>query len=194
MMVAINRACPRRGTNEVTVQTHPLPDSYWVIPGRLLAGEYPGSKIESEVLPKLRKLLAAGVTFFVDLTEAGVMVPYARILAEEAASLGAQAVHTRMGIRDMGIPTPAFMTSILSTIDDALEAGHVVYVHCWGGIGRTGTVVGCYLVQHGMTGRQAIEEIERLRQGTPDGDEPSPQTDEQLEMILSWPVGQRQQA
>ena len=34
-----------------------------------------------------------------------------------------------------------------------------VYVHCWGGIGRTGTTVGCWFVRHGRTGDQALAEI-----------------------------------
>src|SRR3712207_6971239 len=46
--------------------------------------------------------------------------------------------------------------------------GGLPYVHCWGGIGRTGTVVGCYLVEHGMDGEQAIAAIAEWRAGTPD--------------------------
>ena len=194
MIVATNRPCLKRGASEVVVQAHSIPSSYWVIPGRFLAGEYPGSEIDSEARPKLRRLLAAGVTFFVDLTEDGVMNPYAAALAEEAAAVGSSVTHIRMPLRDMGVPSRSFMDAILHAIDDALAAGRVVYVHCWGGIGRTGTVVGCYLVQHGMTGREALDAIRRLRRGTPDGNQASPQTEEQLEMIMSWPMAQRQQA
>ena len=42
------------------------------------------------------------------------------------------------------------MTRILDDVDAALADGGAVYVHCWGGIGRTGTVVGCWLVRHGL--------------------------------------------
>ena len=44
----------------------------------------------------------------------------------------------------------------LTQRDEGLEP---VYVHCWGGIGRTGTVVGCWLVRHGMTGDEALAEF-----------------------------------
>ena len=49
----------------------PIPDSYWVRPGRLLAGQYAGARLPALALRKLRRLLDAGVTSFVDLTEAG---------------------------------------------------------------------------------------------------------------------------
>ena len=50
------------------------------------------------------------------------------------------------------------MASILDAIDAALDGGKTVYVHCWGGVGRTGTVVGCWLVRHGKTGDEALRQ------------------------------------
>jgi protein-tyrosine phosphatase len=61
-----------------------------------------------------------------------------------------------------------------------------VYVHCFGGIGRTGTVVGCYLVRHGADAETALAEIARRRQGTPDGYRRSPETNEQRQFVLTW--------
>jgi hypothetical protein len=49
----------------------PLPNSYWALPDRLAAGEYPGSLNREQAGTKIRRLLQAGVTFFLDLTEAG---------------------------------------------------------------------------------------------------------------------------
>ena len=49
----------------------PIPDSYWVEPGRLLAGEYPRDRDDATSLIKLRRLLEAGITLFLDLTEEG---------------------------------------------------------------------------------------------------------------------------
>ena len=169
----------------------PIPDSYWVWPGRVLAGEYPGSKSDTAAREKVRRFLDAGVTFFLDLTEEGEddLRPYATLLLEEAAAMGRSVNHQRMPIRDGQTPAAAEMTGILDTIDAAVGDGHTVYVHCWGGIGRTGTVVGCYLVRHGLSGRQALDRIGRLRQGTPDGDRPSPENARQEQMVLRWPVG-----
>jgi protein-tyrosine phosphatase len=164
----------------------PIPEAYWVRPGRLLAGEYPRSVANEASRLKLRHLLAAGVAFFLDLTEAGEhgLKPYVALLRQEAAALGRQVEHRRMSIPDMGVPSPAQMKRILGVIDEQLAAGEVVYVHCFGGIGRTGVVVGCYLVRHGMNGDEALARIAQLRAGTPDG--ASPETAAQRRMVREW--------
>lgn len=74
---------------------------------------------------------------------------------------------------------------------DLTGARQTVYVHCWGGVGRTGLVVGCWLVRHGWRGAEALDEVQRLF-GTmtpekvarhPEG---SPQTPGQRRMIMGW--------
>jgi len=121
----------------------PIPDFYWVVPGRLCAGEYPGARTNPAARDKLRLFLEAGLTFFLDLTEERELRPYAALLREEAEARGMAVEHRRMAIRDLGTPAPAETGRMLDAIDAALAAGHRVYVHCYGGIGRTGTIVGC---------------------------------------------------
>lgn len=166
----------------------PIPDAYWVLPGRFLAGEYPGAPTAESARHKLRRLLGAGITSFLDLTEAGEhgLYPYEALPAEEARALERAVEHHRMPIPDVSTPTREQMTRTLDAIDAALAAGHVIYLHCYGGIGRTGTVVGCYLVRHGMAGEEALAEIARLRQGTPDGWKRSPETPAQCQMVRAW--------
>ena len=50
---------------------NPITNSYWVVPGKLLAGEYPINLDEASSWEKMGRLLAAGVTEFIDLTEEG---------------------------------------------------------------------------------------------------------------------------
>lgn len=170
----------------------PLPQTYWVEPGRLLAGEYPGAPGDDEARQKLRALLRAGVDLFIDLTEPGEsgLRPYAHLLTEEAAALGSEAEHRRLAIADFHVPTVAHMRAVLDAIDSALGAGRTVYLHCWGGVGRTGTVVGCYLVRHGLTGEEALERVAALYRSTPKGqrrpDRPSPETAAQAEFVRDW--------
>ena len=83
----------------------PLPNSYWVVPGRFAAGEYPGAKDPDEAAARLRALLSASIDHFVDLTEPGEgLAPYAEIAAVEAARLGADVVHERHPVVDVSIP------------------------------------------------------------------------------------------
>ncbi len=170
---------------------HPLPhpNTYWVTPGRLLAGEYPGAWSEREARDRLRRYLDVGITYFLDLTdEADGLEPYAPLLHVEAEARGIAVAHKRMTIHDMNTPTITLMTDILNTLDNALADGHTVYVHCWGGIGRTGTVVGCHLARHGRTGEQALKHLAQLWRGVAKSRTypRSPQTDEQVEFVWKW--------
>jgi protein-tyrosine phosphatase len=165
----------------------PIDDSYWLVPGRLLAGEYPGARIKDEARRKLRSFLDAGVDFFLDLTEEDEgLEPYAVILQEEAKAQDRKVVYRRLPIPDMDTPTTERMSEIQQTIAAALESGRTVYVHCWGGIGRTGTVLGCYLVAHEVSVAEALAEIQRRRRGTKDGWKKSPQTPAQVDFMKKW--------
>jgi ADP-ribosyl-[dinitrogen reductase] hydrolase len=160
----------------------PLPNSYWVIPGRLLAGEYPAARTAAETRKRLETLLAAGIDCFVDLTAPEERIAYRQVLPE--------GVHyVRKPIRDHGLPEdPAQMAEILTTIEHALVANRRVYLHCRAGIGRTGMVVACFLMQRGLAAEDALDEANRLWQRCARAREwPSiPETDEQVEYVRSW--------
>ena len=122
-----------------------------------------------------------------DLTHAHELVPYEPLLKELAPLYELEVNYTRISIRDRGIPTVEAMRRILDTVDEAIEKKRKVYVHCWGGIGRTGTVVGCYLVRHGETPKHALAEVDKLFRTRPNiYDSHSPETDEQFQFILDW--------
>lgn len=164
----------------------PIEGSYWVQLGRLLAGPYPAARSEAETRARLRALLEAGVSVFVDLTEPHEYAPYMPLALEEAGRLGRRVRHVRLPVVNFDVPEPDRMRAILDTIDAALIAGETVYVHCMGGIGRTGTAVGCWLVRHGQAGEDALRAIERLRG---DGVE-SPETPEQFAFVRGWREGE----
>ena len=191
------------------VQTYPLaPDgvpgptgrSYWVVENRFAAGAYPGKKgrWELERVPEVvEQLLDAGIDRFVNLTQ-DYPDGTDRHLTRYDPDVEPHAEVGRYPIRDVYIPTDEFMVEILDAIDDDLAGGHNVYVHCWGGVGRTGTVVGCWLIRHGYaTADDVLEMISDLRIGDA-GRGPnagrgetreSPETLEQVDFVVGWEHG-----
>src|SRR5580765_3725931 len=110
----------------------PIPNSYQLLDGRLIAGEYPGDPDETQARAKIGALLDAGVTTFIDLTEPHELVPYERHVAEMARARGREGKFRRLPIQDVSVPkSAAVMHEILDQIDAALDSGGVVYVHCW---------------------------------------------------------------
>jgi hypothetical protein len=69
-----------------------------------------------------------------------------------------------------------------------LQAGRKIYLHCWGGIGRTGTTVGCYLVRQGKSGAEALEQLAAWWRNVPKSRyfPRSPETDAQMDFVLHW--------
>ena len=157
---------------------------YWVMNGRLLATEYPGAKDEQKALRKLQVLRGAGITSFVDLTEAGEMtrggapmVPYARLLSPDVN-------YQRFPIPDTSVIDDSEYDRILDYIRAELDAGRVVNLHCWGGKGRTGTVVGAWLIDNeGIDYDSAIRRLKELRRGSRKADHSVPDNHAQHDVL-----------
>ena len=167
----------------------PIPESYWVVRGNFLAGGYPISSADETVARHcLAAFIEAGITSFFDLTRADELPPYLPFLQEEAVRFGIPIDYRRMTIQDKGLPAHERMTALLDSLDAALDAGNKIYLHCWGGIGRTGTAVGCWLVRHGLTGDQALIRLNELYQTAEQSHNypRSPETDAQVNFILGW--------
>ncbi len=185
--------------------TPPLPitESYWVVPGLLLAGEYPYAYDEAEGRERLRALLDAGIRLFVDLTEeresgrTGMLEPYEVPLGEEASARGLLVRKVRHPVRDMGVPPDDGLARIVGELEGAVERGEPAYVHCWGGIGRTGTAVAAFLARlHGVSGDEALALLDDLWQDVPKSAHfpESPQTEEQRRAVRSFAEGEGEAA
>jgi protein tyrosine/serine phosphatase len=175
----------------------PLLGTYWVLPDQFLAGEYPGENDLELTSKRLRILISRGIRTFVDLTDEGevnedakVVPPYRSILRQVSEEESIQTTYANIPIEDRGVPSPWTLRCILDVLDRSLADENPVYVHCWAGRGRTGTVVGCYLKRHGLADDvDVIQKLAYLRRDAPNGKETSPHTKEQIRMVTNWKKG-----
>src|SRR5205823_8341247 len=116
---------------------------------------HPGGSTAAATRARLRRLLEAGVSCFIDLTQPDELPPY-------DAHLPPHVDYFRMPIPDHGVPAqPGHMGELLDRLRDAVRSGRVVYLHCRAGIGGAGTVVGCLLGENGLSGEAALDELNR---------------------------------
>jgi Inositol hexakisphosphate len=166
----------------------PDPNTYWVVPGKLLAGEYPGDRDPEEARRRLRSFLEAGVSHFIDLTAVGELEPYAELLSQEA---GFGTSYQRFPIPDVSVPDePKTMGELIAAIDRAMAEDGITYVHCWGGVGRTGLAVACWLQERGQTPDEALAGLaDKWRSSAKSQWKPnSPETPEQVRWVEEWPL------
>jgi protein-tyrosine phosphatase len=173
--------------------TPPTASSYWVIDGLFLAGAYPGTPEADKHDQKIQALLDAGVRLFVNLMEPDEtdhrgrpFVPY----DDRVQELCPAAPCVRFAVQDLSTPSVEQMHTILDTIDQSLEDGSPAYVHCWGGVGRTGTVVGCWLLRHKLAKPANVLDalLELRRKDRERGQRMSPETAEQQRFVRQWPA------
>lgn len=167
----------------------PVKASYWVVPGRLLVGEHPGSRSRAEAMDRLRRFLESGITCFIDLTAVDETPAYEMLLPFETPA-GLRVEYLREPITDHGVPAEReTMGRILAMIDGALDAGHSVYVHCRAGIGRSSMAAGCWLAERNPGGgAAALDELADFwRQSSRSSVWPCvPETEEQTEFVRTW--------
>jgi len=162
---------------------------YWVISNKLLAGAIPASAGLDGTKSKIGDLKSKDISAIINLMETderdkigNPFFDYTPIANE----LGIEVL--RFPIKDVSIPTKENMKAIISTINDLLARNKKVYIHCWGGIGRTGTVVGCFLIQQKIaTKTTVISLINELKQHSIKLSERiSPETEEQMSFVENW--------
>jgi ADP-ribosyl-[dinitrogen reductase] hydrolase len=176
----------------------PNGNTYWVVPHKFLAGEYPGDKDPVKARKKIKQFLAAGIRHFVDLTElgektrSGELVRYNAILSEEARNSNIKATYQRFPIRDNSVPSDSqHLAEILLAIDRRIREEGAVYLHCWGGVGRTGLVVACWLQEHGRTAEDALAELSAKWSTVEKNYRKSPETPDQVSWVKDWPQRRR---
>ncbi len=134
---------------------------------RTLTGEYPAVKDDpTRSAEKLNLLVDAGIRTFLDLTTpADGMDPYQPVVEAAVVARNLDLRRINVGIPDLGVLPDGEYDGIVGLIGEHRARGGV-YVHCWGGVGRTGTVVGCLLADQGHDYKAIVATLNDLRAGT----------------------------
>lgn len=174
----------------------PVERCYWVVEHLLLAGAYPGNSDAHAHRKRVLGLWDAGMRTFINLMEENEtnnsgqpFVRYDELLLEMASESKDRIAHLRFPVPDTGIPTHDRMRSILDAIDLSLDKQIPVYVHCFGGMGRTGTVICCWLLRHGLASKDnVLSLLTTLRQADLQrATRPAPENKTQCQFVLAWP-------
>jgi ADP-ribosylglycohydrolase len=139
-------------------------------------------------MDRLRQFLQTGVTCFIDLTDEHELPSYEALLPFETPE-GQRVEYLREPIPDHGVPESGeAMSRVIGMIDAALEAGHVVYLHCRAGIGRSATVAGCWLAGRPGNHVDPLDELQRCwQQCAKSRTWPEiPETEEQVDYVRDW--------
>jgi ADP-ribosyl-[dinitrogen reductase] hydrolase len=99
-----------------------------------------------------------------ELKEVGTPV---HLLAEELKAHGVDWLH--LPICDLGAPDERFETAwveLWPRLDRELRQGGRFFIHCYAGLGRTGTVAALILMQYGLGARDALRAVRAARPGS----------------------------
>lgn len=71
-----------------------------------------------------------------------------------------------LDVSDFTAPTLEQIDAAMQFVGESAHDGEAVLIHCFAGMGRTGTLLACYLVSEGRSAGMAIEEVRRARPGS----------------------------
>lgn len=134
-----------------------------VLPGkRGPSVRYPGRVYRSDLAKDLGAVRAAGVAMLVLLVDDDELARWGDpAIVDRAASAGLEIV--RRPMPDGGTPADQEgMDAIVASIAGARMEGDVA-VACMGGVGRTGLVVACALVDAGWSAEDAVARVREIR-------------------------------
>lgn len=125
----------------------------WLESGRLGGVPMPG--VVNELEADLSLLRAVGVEVVISLNDE------APVDAIRAA--GFLSIHRPFP--DMQPPALEFARDLCETLAQHIDSGRIVAVHCRAGLGRTGTILACYLISRGASAALTLRHVRTIDPG-----------------------------
>jgi len=136
--------------------------------GRLAMSSSPGCHPGSTLEQDLGALVEAGISLVVCLQEEQELFWLDEVESIDDRRRAVEALGTTFlhaPIEDFMAPDLGTTRTVLEALFACLDHGSDALVHCYAGLGRTGTVVACALVSRGMCASDAILLTRWLRPG-----------------------------
>ena len=124
----------------------------WLVENKLAGMAVPDCRPED-----FEDLKELGIGAIVTLTEE----PMPRKMVKESG-----VVYLHLPVPDFAPPLQDQVRRFLDFCEENLAQGRAVVVHCYAGVGRTGTMLSCYLVSKGKNPEEAIRLVREMRPGS----------------------------
>lgn len=164
------------------LRTGRMPRNCYQVAPYIWAGSHIGLQSQADTIAHIAWLVQHDIHCIIDLTSHDDQLPsYRDVLQGEAPHIR----HEQFPIIDGSVPSEVQMVAILQAIDTAVVQGEGVYIHCWGGFGRTGMVVACWYKRTEQHGAAALKRVQQARHAIKSS-RPSPDYSAQVSFVLRW--------